>query len=108
MSFHKSELADMLRKKYGQVSAVCCRLPTLGVPTRYSLAARIAAERSCSTLIHGSRTVGSHLELMTAAQGLISALKLLPVLLTNTRDLEGWPCHAQSRHSGKSSLPLPS
>jgi hypothetical protein len=55
MSFHKSELADMLRKKYGQVSAVCCRLPTLGVPTRYLLAARIAAERSCSTLIHGSR-----------------------------------------------------
>src|SRR5262249_40740360 len=29
--------------------------PTLGVPTRCSPAARIAAERSCSTLIHGSR-----------------------------------------------------
>jgi len=55
MSFHKSELADMLKKKHGQVSAVFCRLPTLGVPTRYSLAARIAAERLCSTLIHGSR-----------------------------------------------------
>jgi NADPH:quinone reductase-like Zn-dependent oxidoreductase len=46
-----TRLADMLRKKEIRTSVGSCRLPTLGVPTRCSPAARIAAGKSCSTSI---------------------------------------------------------